>query len=395
MAVRQVTPQAQTLREAIAASNLTTAQLLAKVGCTRKSLTNWRGGQKPSDYYIGRLSEVLGVDLWHTYTKEAAKTQKSSTSRVAESAEETDVLTVGGMRVNWCVIALDRFRSHQIRCTYDRAATPLPPDLEHLCTEYLAEWERHEKQGEIGLPFNSPLYKLKAFHAGFREMIDGEEVPVLRLRFGPTDYFTQIVTDLNVENPMRNSYRRGVTLTEHPVPQFASLLGVNLSLITKDNYLIVSERNLRSFLAGGKLHTSVAENMQRPLDGGVNGAPDPFRSALRGAHEELGIELDAKELEFGAFGVEPTLCQYSLFGAQRLQLTRDEIMRLRNFGIPKDKWESSHLIFVPYEPEQLAAFVVETWDRWLHIGLAAVILSLWHMGHSLDDIDAAFARARG
>src|SRR5690348_2066696 len=56
-----------TLREAIAQAQLTNQQIIAKVGCTKKSLTNWRNGKRPNDFYIGRLSAVLGVDLWPLY----------------------------------------------------------------------------------------------------------------------------------------------------------------------------------------------------------------------------------------------------------------------------------------------------------------------------------------
>jgi hypothetical protein len=229
------------------------------------------------------------------------------------------------------------------------------------------------------------------FDAGFRQMVDGEEVPILRLRFGPTDYFTQIVTDLNIANPARNHYTDAANLTEKPVPEFASILGVNLSLVTADGYLIVSERSKHAYLAGGRLHTSVAENILRPIDAGIEGAPDPFRAAARDAHEELGIQLDTQSLEFGAFGVESTLCQYSLFAAHRISQTRDDILKLRSVGAPKDKWESSRLLFVPFAPTDVAIFVAQTKEQWLPIGLAAIILGLWQIGCSLADIEAAFS----
>src|SRR5262245_7608698 len=60
-------PPPRTLREAIARSQLTNQQIIARVGCTKKSLTNWRNGKRPNDFYIGQLSAVLGVDLWPLY----------------------------------------------------------------------------------------------------------------------------------------------------------------------------------------------------------------------------------------------------------------------------------------------------------------------------------------
>jgi transcriptional regulator with XRE-family HTH domain len=380
--------EARTLREAIAGSGLTTAQILARVGCTRKSLSNWRGGRRPSDYYIGRLSEVLGTDLWPIFDKPTTRNRAQEARVVGQRYE---LLTVGGITVNWCVIALDHFAAQQIRCSYSRTQAVLPDDIEQLRAAFVEDWEQRNQRGETHLPFNSQMYKLLEFDAGFRQMVDGEEVPILRLRFGPTDYFTQIVTDLNITNPARNHYADAANLTEKPVPEFASILGVNLSLVTADGYLIVSERSKHAYLAGGRLHTSVAENILRPLDAGVDGAPDPFRAAARGAHEELGIQFDAQSLEFGAFGFEPTLCQYSLFATHRISQTRDDILKLRGFGAPKDKWESSRLLFVPFAPEDVAIFVAQTKEQWLPIGLAAIILGLWQVGYSLAVIEAAFS----
>lgn len=70
----------KTLREAIAHSQLTTEQIVAKVGCTRKSLSNWKNGVRPRDYYIGRLSEVLGAELWPLY----GGTQEATAQKQAE-----------------------------------------------------------------------------------------------------------------------------------------------------------------------------------------------------------------------------------------------------------------------------------------------------------------------
>jgi tetratricopeptide (TPR) repeat protein len=68
MASQTVTEKApRTLREAIARSQLTNEQIIAKVGCTKKSLVNWKNGVRPRDYYIGRLSAILGLDLWPLY----------------------------------------------------------------------------------------------------------------------------------------------------------------------------------------------------------------------------------------------------------------------------------------------------------------------------------------
>jgi hypothetical protein len=105
-----------------------------------------------------------------------------------------------------------------------------------LRSVFIADWEERNQRGETHLPFNFHMYKLLEFDAGFRQMVDGEETLLLRLRFGPTDYFTQIVTDLNTSDPIRNSYAEATNIAERPGPEFASILGVNLSLISYVRY---------------------------------------------------------------------------------------------------------------------------------------------------------------
>jgi transcriptional regulator with XRE-family HTH domain len=116
----------RSLREAIANSGLTTAQIVARVGCTRKSLTNWRNGRRPNDFYISRLSEVLGVDLWPLLGTLHTRRQSSP----SPASQRYELPTVGGLTVNWCVIALDHFASPQISCSYNRTPVALAPDIE-------------------------------------------------------------------------------------------------------------------------------------------------------------------------------------------------------------------------------------------------------------------------
>ena len=67
------------LREAIARSGLTVKQIEAKIGCTARSLYNWKNGAKPSDHYIGELSKTLGFDIWSMYEVEAEDKKPSGT----------------------------------------------------------------------------------------------------------------------------------------------------------------------------------------------------------------------------------------------------------------------------------------------------------------------------
>jgi hypothetical protein len=119
-----------------------------------------------------------------------------------------------------------------------------------------------------------------------------------------------------------------------------------------------------------------------------------YRCALRGALEELGVELKLERVEFTAFGVHPQLCQYSLIGWSNIDLTKEEVEQLYLLADPKDNWENKDLFFIPCNPEEVADFVVSRWGGWFSIGLAAVVLSLFQQGFFLKEVNDAFSRAR-
>ena len=83
--------------------------------------------------------------------------------------------------------------------------------------------------------------------------------------------------------------------------------------------------------------------------------------------------------------------RHALLAAHHVSQTRDDILKLRGVGAPKDKWERTRLLFVPFAPEDVAIFVAQTQEQWLPIGLAAIILGRWQIGNSLADIEVAFS----
>ncbi len=180
---------------------------------------------------------------------------KNDKSLFLEDTSQT--FSVGGQKVNLIILARGDYGPQEVHCFYERKKH-LPPDLEEMRRNYARNVKAQEAKGILGLPYDSPMYKLREFDAGYRNIIDGEEVPNLRLRFGPTNYFSQIVTDLNVGDPVREKYlARADSITECPVPEFSTILGVNLNIITADNYLVITERSRQAKVAGGRLHTSV------------------------------------------------------------------------------------------------------------------------------------------
>jgi hypothetical protein len=302
-------------------------------------------------------------------------------------------LSIAGIVTDMIVLTWDKYGPQQIRCTYNDEEILWPPDILRLREEFINDCNERAARGETHLPYNSLTYKLKSFDVGYRDIINGEEIPVLYFSFGPTDYFTHRMTDLNVRSPVRDKYmQRAKDITTFPVPEFATTLGINLNLITKEGYLIMTERSLRTETEPGTLHTSVGEGLLRPLDAGPDGAPDPFRCAIRGTLEELGIELKPENIEYNAFCVHAERGQYSLFGWSRIKETQAEVELLRALAVPKDKWENRSLLFIPCTLNAMAQFMAGTRDRWSATGLAAAIFSLMQVGYTVPEIREAFSR---
>lgn len=299
-------------------------------------------------------------------------------------------MTVGDRHIDWIVLQHSRFERTHLQFRFHSRPIPMASGFSRQQREFVRTHLKQLKAGVAGLPHNSDMYKVESFDAGSRVVRAGDELPVLRIRFRPTDYFTQLITDLNVGDPFRQACARKVDITVQPVPEFASILGVNLNLFTSDGYLVVTERSAHVHVGPGMLHTSVAENLLRPVDADRDGAPDPFRCATRGTREEIGVLLREDDVEMTTFGVQPLLCQYSLIGWATLRERSDELDRLRSLAVPKDKFENRRLHFVPATPERIAKFVREHEDRWFPIGLAAVVMSLFQFGYSEKEIHRAF-----
>ncbi|MEO0898680.1 MAG: hypothetical protein AAFY71_19865 [Bacteroidota bacterium] len=300
-------------------------------------------------------------------------------------------MKIGSLELDFIVLQYARYSPDLIYTTYKDRAISLNSDFKRMKDEFIQDLKKRQRKGELGLPYNSAMYKLSSFNVGEREIVDGEEIPILKLNFLPTDYFTQIITDLNVGNPTREKYAKSVDLTIQPVPEFSSILGVNFNIITSDGYLIVTQRSSEVNVNGGRYHTSVGENLLRPTDSDPKGAPDLFYCARRGIQEELGLSVDAKDIEFTIFGVYPPWCQYKIIGWSKIKETKSEVLEIHSLAIPKDKWENNKLLFVPCNPKSIAKFLKET-DRhnWYDIGIACLIFSLFQVGYSHKEISKAF-----
>lgn len=320
-------------------------------------------------------------------------TKKDTTIILGPSAPK-NLMKIGALEIDFFVLQYANYKPELIQSIYSSNDIPLIKEFEELKQRKIKEVQRRKNNGDFNLPYNGTTYKLLAFDVGSRELIEGDELPVLKLSFGPTDYFTQLVTDLNIKDPLRNTIASNYNILETPVSEFASILGVNFNLITKDGYLIITHRSTSVNVNGGIYHTSVAENLLRPTDADPNGAPDLFACAVRGIQEEIGIPVEKEKIEFTTFGVYPEWCQYKIIGWSQLDKTKDQVKNIHSLAVAKDKWENNELIFVPCNPNTISEFVAQTINNWYDIGLACVVLSLFQIGYPYEKIQEAFSQIK-
>lgn len=308
---------------------------------------------------------------------------------------ESEKMSIGNICLDFIVLQHANFDKSSIRCSYVDIEYPLKEEFKRLKQKLINDIEERERNGEQRVPYNGLNYKLLEFDTSYREIIDGIEKEILKLKFAPTDYFTQLITDLNTDSRYRNQIARETNLKVNPVKEFASIVGINFNVITSDGYLIVTERSQYANVNAGIFHTSVAENMSRPIDAGSNTmAPDVFRCAVRGIKEELGLEVEETNIMFTTFGAYPKWCQYKLIGYTHIQENKEQVIRLHSTVEAKDKWENNKLHFVPCNPTSIAEFVATTIDRWYDIGLVCVVLSLFQKGYTHKEIEHAFIKAK-
>jgi hypothetical protein len=263
------------------------------------------------------------------------------------------------------------------------------------CAEIERAAQQQIKQGKPA-PFNGLGYKLESFFVGKRHGPD--ELPGLVLRFRPTDYFTMLATDASLDTPiivngvqpttLRKLYCQAVDLSLRPVPELATHFGVSLMVVTSDQYTCFSERSVTA-VDPFVFFPSVAEGSSRPVDAGPGGGPDPYRTAIRGAAEELGLELAPEDITFISFGANAVLCEYALCGIAYTNATRKDLEHLRAIGVPKDKWESQRLHFVPWTPEEIAQFIAThgPWSPWTIVTTVHALMDAF----PIKRIDKAFA----
>jgi len=351
-----------------------------------------------------KLAQILGCgvqDLAPHYTILERKPIKMAVGHVmaderakeSSSFEEWDgCFSFGDLKTTWMVLDGDGIAEYTpatLQCHYD-------PQPSKMASEVEAEKEKIEQEQkqnkEAGKPFqwNGQNYNL------FRVLISREseeENMTLDLWFKPSDYYTSLATYRNLD---KQDFREKYFPDEdwlYPSPSFVNSIGVNLTVITADNHVILTQRSATQGVRPRMFSNSVSESASRPVDRGTTSlAPDLYRCASRGLFEELGLregrDFASNDIIFLCFGADT---QYGLYGPRgmiKTQRTSSEILRSWNNGV-KDRMESKKLLALPFNPKDVVSFVLSH-DPWFPGALPGLYFTLTHE-FGREEVDKAIS----
>lgn len=244
--------------------------------------------------------------------------------------------------------------------------------------------------------WNEERFGLARIHHG-RD--DSKDRPTFELKFHPTDYAAS--------NVMRRWYmeRRGPDrLLSMPhddlsrvLPGMSHSFGVNATVLTADDHLILVRRSSRSSSARVKRHVSVNEGMNA-TDVDSYGNPDVVSALIRGLDEELGLKQVAHDqVTFHSFILDATRYQWALLGHVDLRdtdITAADVDVRRKAGLSADAWENQRIYAIPATPKAVLDELTNQND-WIAHGWTNLLLSAMTLfPERQNDFMAKFLRTR-
>lgn len=277
------------------------------------------------------------------------------------------------------------YSSYRIICSLDSDTLTLPSDLALLKDEVTRQQEEVERHQGHSPYYNGPMVAFIDYSLSRTAIY---EDALLYLRFQPTDYYSFLATALSLwetvpsENGLSETvWERYLAKTDYqkPVPFMATSFGVNLAVVTSDGYLVIAKRG-REGLSHYRDHLQVpvCESVHPVKDLGDDSQIDIYRTATRGAREEIGVEVKASEVRFFCLCVDTTWYLYGLTGAIYLEgYTKHDIISRRSIGI-KDKWEVCEPIYLRLDPKEIVHTLTEMGgpSRWHPASFVSVVQTL-------------------
>jgi hypothetical protein len=261
------------------------------------------------------------------------------------------------------------------------SVTELPPLVQARREQVDIELMRRDSSGPVK-PWDSPdLVALNAYRVS--RTAHGEH-GVLELDCSITDYATFAATVLSLDEEvlqvgvqdgqstgspqtttLRSEYLQGdlaEKAVDHPIPFLANGLGVALLAFTYDRQVILTRRQPESRARPGGYDVSVVEGFNCAYDADGTSRLSVSKACLRGAQEELGLNLVASDITLLGFVVDMDFYQWNIVGTLDTRLTASEVLAAQRLHA-KDRWEG-RVVSVPAEPAAVFRRLrdEEAWD---------------------------------
>jgi len=341
------------------------------------------------------LSGFFGITLGVIFAKPITKLMKilkfylrKLFNKSKLPLKKPELFHFGNLETPWLIvdggIKGGQYSTESIKTSFNQRKLKLPPDLKKRYDEIKRREETKKKKGKT-FQWNGKRYYLESY-VNSRTPLD--EYLTLDLRFGPSDYYTFQATNMSLnEKVSKNNKKRllrGIYLKDvkwdKPVKFFSNSFGINLTVVTEDNYVIFTKRSENLGSRPNVYNISMCEGISASDSKITDPAPDLFRTAMRGLGEEIAEELalivPKDDILFLSFGVDTEYSQWGLLGTVRVNATKTQIEKWRGRST-KDKWENIKVEYVTYKPKDVIKYVFSK-EPWGPGALCCIYHTLIH-----------------
>lgn len=294
-----------------------------------------------------------------------------------------EVFVLGKTEIPWLVVDGDgelSYNKESIIINVDNNPIVLPPDIQKI-RESIEKREMSKKRKGENYTWNGPLYALERYVIG--RTVPGEQMEVI-FTLRPTDYYNFLATVMNLDTNLlkpphfltiRKKYLDGHDLSQ-PIPFLANGFGIALVVITGDRKMILTRRHNNVGARPGELDVSVVEGVHPVLDrSSIHYGPDLYKTAIRGAKEELGITLRDDEIIFLGFGVDIQYYQWNVLGVAYIDDPLSRVLEDRSRGT-SGKWETKIIEPIDFEPHTVFSVIRE--EKMWATSIVAIYWALVH-----------------
>src|SRR5260370_4692739 len=250
----------------------------------------------------GIIQLILAVGFEHTFRRYYRKFRRVyfaivnifrgtnlplSSERYKIGQYETNIMILEGTPT-------EPYASERITCHHEASSLESPPEVQKLYDRVLKEQESIKKKTGKADFHRGAMVAFVNYHHAYTNVL---EEPTLFLNFKTTDYYAFLATALKLDEPVPGTFSPHETLRSKylkhdayrsPVSFLATSFGVNLAVVTSDEYLIVGKRSESGVSHyHGLLDVPVMESVNPEIDKDSFGKLDIYTPPKRYILEKL------------------------------------------------------------------------------------------------------------